>query len=128
MQPGLIITVSALLTCFCYNELTMTGLNGKWVDMSTKTDTLTFGPFGRQDLMILGRGTELRNGSLLPKRGSGLYEYKLVTDDKISLRWGFSSDSNFYDYYFKQTEDKIIIQNFFDPAASKAMLTFKRIN
>lgn len=98
-----------LLDCSQDSVTTMTDLNGNWVDMSTKTDTLTFGSFGDQAYLILARGKEIINGNLLPKYGSGPYHYKLLTGDSISLHWTLSSNSNFANFYFKQTGDRITI-------------------
>lgn len=129
MKQGLVIIfVLALISCTSDNVTTLTDLNGKWVDINTKTDTLTFGLFGDKESMILGRGKEMRDGFMLPKYGSGPYDYKLLTGDKISLRWTLSSSSNFNDYYFKQTGDKLTIEKFFDTTTSGTMLTFKKIN
>jgi hypothetical protein len=105
-----------------------TGLDGKWVDINNATDTLTFGPFGGQESMILERGKEMRNGFLLPKYGSGPYEYELSPGDTISLRWYLSGSSNSNDYYFKQMGDKLIIEKFFDTITPGTMLTFKKLN
>jgi len=107
---------------------TLADLNGKWVDINTKTDTLTFGLFGGKESMILGRGKETRNGFILPKYGSGPYDYNLLTGDKISLRWTLSSNGSFNEYYLKQSGDKLTIEKFFDPSTSGTMLTFKKLD
>src|SRR5688572_7711186 len=115
MKRGLIIVFAlSLLSCSTDNVTTSTELNGKWVDIHTKTDTLTFGLFGDQESMLLGRGREMRNGSLRPKYGAGPYDYKLLASDTISLRWMLSSSGNFNNYYFKQTGDRLTVEKFFD--------------
>ena len=99
MKHGLIfILVLILLSCGNDNVTTLTDLNGKWVDINTKTDTLTFGLLGDKEALILGRGKEIRNGFLIPNYGSDPYEYELLTDT-ISLRWVASSSLNFKRYY-----------------------------
>ena len=129
MKNGLvIILLLTLLSCTNDNITTVTDLNGKWVDINTKTDTLTFGLFGDKESMTLGRGKEIRDGFLLPKFASGPYDYNLLPSDKISLRWTLSSNSNFKAYYFKQTGDKLTIEKFFDATTTGTMLTFKKIN
>jgi hypothetical protein len=129
MKQGLIIIFAlALLSCTSDNVATLTDLNGKWIDINTKTDTLAFELFGDKESMILGRGKETRDGFLLPKYGSGPYDYKLLIGDKISLRWTLSSNRNFNDYYFKQSGDKLTIEKFFDTTTSGTMLTFKKLN
>lgn len=104
-----------------------TSLNGKWVDVTTTTDTLTFKHIGDNDYMVLGRGMENRNGVMRPKHGSGPYYYKFAKDNYISLRWSLSSDSNFKEYSFSQTENTLTIEKFFDTPAAKTLLTFKKI-
>ncbi len=118
----------ALLSCTSDNVATLTNLNGKWIDINTKIDTLAFGFFGDKESMILGRGKETRDGFLLPKYVSGPYDYKLLIGDKFSLRWTLSSNCNFNDYYFKQSGDKLTIEKFFDTTTSGTMLTFKKLN
>src|SRR5688572_16512841 len=88
------------------------GLSGKWVEMKTRTDTLRFESWESLDVMYLGRGIEVRNGSLLPKSGSGPYQYKLM-DGKISLNWMLSSNSSFNDYNFRYYGDTLMIDNFY---------------
>jgi len=123
----IITLVLTLLSCSNDNLTTLTDLNGKWVDINTMTDTLTFALLGDKESMILGRGKEIRNGFLLPKHGSGSYDYELLTDT-ISLRWVASGNLNFRRYYFNKTRTNIIIEKFFDTNTRGTFLTFKRIN
>jgi len=128
MKYGLvIILLLTVLSCTNDNVSTMTDLEGNWVDINTKTDTLTFGLFGDKESMILGRGREMRNGFSVPKYGSGSYEYNLLTDT-ISLRWVASSNLNFKRYYFNRTGTKLTIEKFFDTNTSRIILTFKKID
>lgn len=122
------ILVVMVMSCRNDNVATSIDLNGKWVDVNTNTDTLTFGMFGGEESMILGRGKEMRNGFMQPKYGSGPYHYQLLTDDKISLRWTLSSNSNYNDYHFRQNAGQITIENFFDTTTSGTMLTFRKID
>jgi hypothetical protein len=129
MRRGLIIVFAlSVLSCSTENVTTSTELNGKWVDIHSRTDTLTFGLFGDQESMVLGRGREMRNGVLRPKNGAGPYLYELLTSDTISLRWTLSSSSNFNDYYFRQTGDRLTIEKFFDTTTPDTILTFKKLN
>lgn len=130
MKYGLgILLMFLVFSCTKDNIPTFSDLNGKWVDINTKTDTLIFKMIGDSEMMFLERGKETRNGFLLPKYGSGHYDYKLLTsDNKISLRWGLSSNMSFNDYYFKQSGDKLIVEKFFDISEDGRKLTFKKIN
>ena len=101
---------------------------GIWVETTQKTDTLVFDD--RVAMVNLNRGTEIRNGYLLPKYSSGLYSYELK-QDSISLRWLLSSSSYGNNYFFKieLENDQLKIGNFFVDSLDKhATLTFSRID
>lgn len=105
---------------------TPTKLEGKWVEISTTSDTLSFELFGDKETLMLDRGRELRNGFLLPKPGSGPYEYQILKN-KIDLRWYASSNGSFFSYYFDQTRDQIKIENFYDVEQKGKIETFKKL-
>jgi hypothetical protein len=127
MKLGLLIIFAiSLFDCPNNNVIAQKPVTEKWVDVNTKSDTLTFLTIGGHDYIQLDRGKEMRNGYLLPKSGAGPYRYKLLTD-KISLYWTLSSDSNFYDYYFNRVDDTIVIENFYDPNLKGTRQTFKKL-
>jgi len=126
MKYGLLIFVIVLLGCANDNLTTQVTLEGKWVEINTNTDTLTFGLLGGQEAVILSRDKEMRDGFLLPKSGSGSYDYKLLTD-QISLRWHLSSNSAFTDYYIKQTGNRMEIENFYSTTAIGTIQTFEKL-
>ncbi|MDH5381466.1 MAG: hypothetical protein OEW75_11470 [Cyclobacteriaceae bacterium] len=129
MKYGLLIIWAVLISCTDEHlNMNQVSLEGKWVDINTTTDTLSFEIFGDRDSMVLERGKETRDGFLLPKYGSGPYEYKLISGEKISLRWSLSSSSFFNDYYFKQEGNTLTVEEFFDTATPGKLLTFKKIN
>ncbi len=129
MKHGLtIILALALLGCADNNVTPSTDLTGRWVDVNTKTDTLTFTLVGDEEMMILDRGKETRDGVVLPKYGSGPYDYELLNDEKISLRWVLSANSGFNDYHFRQSGDVLTIGRFFDATSSGTVLTFRRLD
>ncbi|HEY0654916.1 MAG TPA: hypothetical protein VGD65_17380 [Chryseosolibacter sp.] len=118
----------AVFACDSSDNLTASswgGLNGKWVETGTRTDTLTFQSTDAVKLVTLGRGMEFRNGHWAPKSGSGPYEYKLE-GGKISLYWLLSSLYVFKEYNFRQEADVIVIDNFFN-SPSGPTLTFERV-
>ena len=127
MKLGLlfIFTIS-LLDYNDNNLLTQTKLNGKWVDINTKTDTLTFLVVGEHNYVQLDRGLEMRNGVLRPKSGFGPYYYKILPD-KIFLRWTLSASTEYNDYHFNQTDDSLVIENFYDLNSKGTKQTFKKI-
>ena len=103
----------------------LSSLEGTWVEVNFRTDTLTFKRIGETDYMVLARGkVDKVHG---PKNGSGQYQYRLGNTDVISLHWVLSADSDFKDYYFKQTADKFTIGNFFDTTSHGARLTFEKV-
>jgi hypothetical protein len=103
------------------------GLEGKWVDQLTKTDTLEFLRFeDGSTLMNLSRGREISNGHNLPKIGSGPYIYT-HTGNSISLQYSLSSNWNPTDYYFQQNALELKIGRFFDSENSSDVLTFRKI-
>ncbi len=128
MKNVLLLSSIILVSC-CGNKLNPAiTLEGNWVETSTKTDTLEFVFFdSNETTMLLKRGTELRDGHILPKPGSGPYDYKIVGDE-ISLRWFASSLSTFNNYYFKQTNDLIEIEDFYDANLGSTILIFKKLD
>ncbi len=128
MNLGLLfILVISLLDCADENSVMQTKLKGKWVDINTKTDTLTFLVVSEHDYVQLDRGLEMTNGCLRPKNGFGPYYYKILSD-KISLRWTLSSSTDYNDYNFTQAGDSLIVENFYDLNSKGVMQIFVKIN
>ncbi|MDH5597729.1 MAG: hypothetical protein OEY34_01315 [Cyclobacteriaceae bacterium] len=130
MRYLLIILLSVLISC--NGEKINPGLTGSdgigvWVDVNTKTDTLTFQSIDGMEIVNLSRGLEMRGGELLPKIGSGPYQYKLLEEEKISLYWMPSSFLGFNEYTFKQSGDLLIVEKFFDSPSPGVLLTFERV-
>jgi hypothetical protein len=123
MKKLTIILLIAIFGCSEDDSGADLPLTGKWVEATTLSDTLTFLD---NEIMILDRGREAKNGVLLPKVGSGSYDYRLLAD-KITLRWHLSSNSAFNDYQFNKTGNIITIENFFDPNEAGSMQTFRKI-
>lgn len=128
MKYALILIVFAFLSCSedNVNTTTTSDLSGKWIEIETRTDTLSFELLGDSEIMNLNRGKEMRNGILLPKYNSGPYTYKLA-EEKISLNWMLSSNSNFNDYYFKVMDTRLHIGNFYHSASGET-LTFEKLD
>ena len=127
MKLGLLFIIAlSLLDCGEDNSVTQTQLKGKWVDINTKTDTLTFLVVSEHDYVQLDRGLQMTNGVLRPKNGFGPYFYKVLSD-KISLRWTLSSSADYNDYYFNQAGDSLIVENFYDLNSKGTMQTFVKI-
>lgn len=99
--------------------------NGKWVESKARIDTLSFETSENSNLMIFLRGTEMRDGNLLPKVFSGPYEYR-IEEDKIWLYWQLSSNSNFNDYYFKLNGNLIEMGNFYESELGE-ILNFEKL-
>ena len=118
----LIISITTLSCDDSDNGIAPTdGLNGKWIEVKMRTDTLTFESWDDLKIMNLDRGVEFKDGYLLPKPGSGPYQYKLE-GEKIALYWMLSSNSNFNHYNFRQAGDSLKIDNFFGSQAGPTLL------
>ena len=128
MKYGLLIFVLVFLGCSKdeANIPTPNDLKGKWIELETRTDTLSFESLDNTEVLNLQRGKEMKDGYLLPKSGSGPYVYKL-SEGKISLLWMLSSDASFKDYDFKVLGNRLNIGNFYG-SASGENLVFEKLD
>lgn len=128
MKYELIILVLAFLGCSKdgSKDLSSADLKGKWIETETRLDTLVFETWETLEIIKLNRGKEIWNGNLLPKPGSGTYNYNLA-EDKISLNWMLSSDFKFEDYYFQSIGNELNIGNFYGSTLGET-LTFERLD
>jgi len=122
----LIFLVAVIASCSDDSGITQTVKNGKWVEIETKSDTLSFSTLDDLEIMTLDRGNELQDGVLKPKYRSGTYEYGLL-EGKISLRWVLSSNSNFEEYSFRIENERLYIGNFYG-SSSGEILTFEKLD
>jgi len=114
-------------------ELKKSPINGTWIELEKKSDTIVFLPEynGQYPIFELKRGFRIADGNKLPDYFSGPYHFKLGINS-ISLFW-FLSSASFQNFYFKMIpeEDKFEIGNFFkDPEKKKQeadTLSFIRI-
>lgn len=129
MKKLLFLAIIMIIATSCNeNNIEDAKLSGVWVEVNQKTDTLIFGI--NDGMLGLYRGTEIRDGALLPKYHSGLYMYQ-ITNDSISLQWAASSSFNTNKYYFEADlkTRKIKIGNFFDNRINNGeILTFKKVH
>lgn len=129
MKKILFIALVLLISTSCdKNNIENSTLDGVWVEVNHKTDSLVFD--NQSTWLNLNRGNEIRNGFLLPKYHSGPYMYE-IENDSISLRWGASSSSFANKYYFKLDliNKEIKIGNFFvDSINNAVILTFTKVN
>ncbi|MCX6283115.1 MAG: hypothetical protein NTW31_02605 [Bacteroidetes bacterium] len=103
-------------------ELKTSPLNGTWVELSKRNDTIVFSPEydGLNPIFNLKRGFRIADGYKLPDYYSGPYNFKLG-QNSISVYW-FISSGSFQTYYFDliPEENKFKIGNFFkDPEKKK---------
>lgn len=123
-----IVFVLVISTSCDKNNIENTTIDGVWVEVNHKTDSLVFD--NQTTGLNLNRGTEMRNGFLLPKYHSGAYMCE-IENDSISLRWIASSSSYANKYYFKLDlkNKEIKIGNFFvDSINPGVILTFTKIH
>nr|WP_299067364.1 hypothetical protein [uncultured Allomuricauda sp.] len=128
MKYGLLLLALTFLCCSADDtkSLTSTNLQGKWIETETRLDTLSFESWENLEIMNLNRGKEMKDGYLLPKSGSGPYNYILL-EEKISLNSMLSSDSNYDDYYLKIIGNKLNIGNFYGDTSGE-ILTFEKLD
>ncbi len=110
-------------------EISKEQLQGIWVEVTDRTDTLVFAqePFHYDKYFTLNRGKEIRNGHVLPKYGSGTYQYQLK-DNTISVYNLLSSCYCFHDYHFELKKDQISIGDFYQKNTSgQQRLTFQKV-
>jgi hypothetical protein len=118
MKYGLLaIFLVGIWSCSDDDPVDSSGLNGKWIEVKTKTDTVSFEAFEDKKYMMLRRGKLLR---------SGPYEYVLLPDDRISIHWTLAATMTFQEYPFKMSGDKFDIGNFFE-SPSGEILTFQKL-
>ena len=104
-------------------------LSGTWVEFSNRLDTIDFDSWPSDSVFVLKRGSELINGDLLPKYGSGIYSYKQMSDT-IMIQNMFWSCLCYSSYYFQMnsTNKLFIIGNFYDSTLTDSpKITFSRI-
>lgn len=128
MKNILLIGLLLIITASCEKDNIETPpLQGTWMEVIHKSDTLVFE--NEYSGFTLNRGTEIRNGLLLPKFLSGPYSYE-IEEDSISLRWGLSSYNGGIKYYFHMDSEQIMIGDFFVDSLNNKneILTFEKIN
>jgi hypothetical protein len=114
-----------LLGCSLEPRMPAANLDGVWVEMGSKSDTLEINV--REATMSLKRGNEMLNGQWLPKHGSGPYGFKILPDHEIALQWLLSSVASSQVYYFELSGNQFHIGNFFAVANPSNRLTFEKI-
>ena len=120
-----IVFVLIFSGCTDDDAVSSSELQGTWIEIAA-SEKLIFEILDGKPYVTLHRGKEIRNGVLLPKPGSGPYEYELTHDGVISLRWLASSNSNYKQYPFKRSGNTFVIGNFFDNSPDN--LTFIKAN
>lgn len=126
----ILIAVIALISFGCEEtEFNIDSLNGSWIESSSRADTLVFDSNEFEGWLYLNRVKELRNGYMLPKIGSGSYDYE-ISNDSIVLQYHLSSCMCPKSYTFEilSGEDKLKIGNFYDDDIPLGeMLTFEKL-
>jgi len=121
------LTLLILTSCEKY-KVTISGLQGTWVEIDTKADTLIFKTNDLSGTFYLYRGFEMINGYNLPKIGSGPYFFD-ISNDSIKIAHYLSSIGERKKFYFifNNGHDSFQIGMFTFFETNKAILTFKRL-
>ncbi|MBN8821142.1 MULTISPECIES: hypothetical protein [unclassified Spirosoma] len=106
------------LACKPSDTVSPETLTGVWIESSTRRDTVIFNPLYQgtplPNTLRVDRGKELNSsGSLLPKIGSGLYQYELQ-GDTILVQSLLSSSSKRTGYRIELQDSKLRLENFFE--------------
>jgi hypothetical protein len=104
-------------------DYTRDRLSGKWVEITSLSDTIDFDRTPGNLTLI--RANEIRADKLKPKHGQGYYRYK-ISGNMIWLNWMFSSVKPTA-YKFEQRGDTLLIENFYDMDSRGMMQAFKKI-
>jgi hypothetical protein len=121
----LLFSIVPLLGCSSDAIITENIIEGKWVEATTRTDTISFEIIDKSAMFTLSRGVEFQDGVSKPKYRSGTYLYNL-DKDKISLKWLLSSNSEFEEYYFRINGKNLDVGNFYK-ATYGEILEFDRL-
>src|SRR5688500_2065854 len=110
-MKGFVVICLLILGCSqgCREEHIHSQAAGIWVNASSFSDTLIFNtafndPADPRQYLELRRGTEIRNGHKLPRKGAGIYEYK-ISGNSISVYNTLSSCYCFSDYFYEMDEN-----------------------
>jgi hypothetical protein len=104
-------------------------INGTWIELNNHSDTISFEDLGSEGMLTLKRGYEYVNGHLLPKYGSGMYQFKLKPDTIMinNILWNCLCYPS-YDFQMNSMHDTFEIGNFYDTSLIvNQRMTFFRI-
>lgn len=114
----LLLLSLGFLACKQSDTVSPETITGVWIESSARKDTLIFNPLYQgaplPNTLRVNREKELNSsGSLLPKIGSGLYQYELQ-GDTILVQSLFSSSSKRTGYRIGLQDGRLILENFFE--------------
>lgn len=106
------------LSCDKSESIAPESLTGTWVEKTARQDTLIFNPTFRGEVLTntltVNRGKEINvGGYLLPKIGSGIYQYEM-RGNRIYVQNGLSSRSVGEEYAIARRGEELQIENFFE--------------
>ena len=104
-------------------------INGTWIELNNHSDTIYFENLGSEGMLTLKRGYENVNGHIVPKHGSGIYQFKLKPDTIMinNILWSCLCYPS-YDFQMNSTHDTFEIGNFYDTSLTvNQRMTFFRI-
>ncbi|TXK18367.1 hypothetical protein FVR03_24125 [Pontibacter qinzhouensis] len=105
--------IGNMVGCKDNNEPTLP-LDGVWLEQSDRLDTIRFVRLDNGPYLSLDRGREIRNGEVLPKYGSGLYNYQIKGDSISLLNLSSSCSSCYKTYYFVIKGAELRIGDFYE--------------
>jgi hypothetical protein len=124
-----ILAWTVSMTCCEKSDDSEYQVSGTWIELTNHFDTISFENSGSEDILTLKRGYEYVNGHLLPKHGSGMYQFKLKPDSIMinNILWSCLCYPS-YDFQMNSTHDTFEIGNFYDTSLiANQRMTFFRI-
>ena len=121
----IIFSIFYIATIGCEkNDSASPQLEGQWIRLNVKTDTLTFKQLGDNFYFDLRRGYDTIDDQIISKTPSGLFEYKIY-GDSIWIQWTASSFMSNKKFYFKNHGSTFEIGDFID--RTNTIMTFRLI-
>lgn len=116
MRPAILLLLLTVNFVACQKAETISPemLSGVWIEKTNRQDTIIFQPGASVNMLQVNRGKEINvGGYLVPKLGSGFYQY-YIKADKISVYNLWGSTILFTDYTFEVRDGELHLDNFFE--------------
>lgn len=123
LLPFLLISL-CLIGCQSSENVTPETITGSWVEASARRDTLYFnvdqtGTHSPNYLLVQRGKAPNPDGYLIPKLGSGIYQFS-IQNNRIYVHSLLSSSSTGAEYAITFNDGQIQVENFFELAPKQS--------